>query len=298
MPKTATPEVADGHKHVSTPTSLPAAGWAERCHNHQQPSEGVMRWTSGQDKTAAECEAGGASGQGHGTLKQGRLDPHLIGHTGSGSGPGTFGGSQGAAGAGAGTLGDSHGAASKQAGTLGLTQGGAASRAGTPWRSQGPAAIGADTQEAAADETGTPGGSWGVPGSRVASCTAGLSHAAWQCAEGGKGASATTTADTAKTGKAARRKLVHTISLPHAPSSSGQGASQANASMHSQGSDRPATSQAYGGTQQVPDLALTVAGSRVDHSSRSLHDVKCLIDGLEMYMSSAIPFTTTAILLQ
>ena len=296
LPKAAAPEVADGHEHISTPTSLPAAEWAEARHNHQQPSQGVGMRTVGQGTTAAEGRAGApasaASGQGHGTLRQARLDPHLCGQTGSGLGSGTILGSQGAAGAGAGTLGDSDGAASKQAGTLRDTQGGTASGAGSPWGSQGPAATGADIQEAAGNETGTLGGPRGVPGYRSASCAASLSDAPWQYAEGGNGATATTTADAAKkNGKSSRRKLIHTISLPHAPSSSGPDASHANASMHSQGSDMPAARQAYGGTQQVQDLALTVAGSRVDHSSRALH----YCNGWEVHMGSAIPFTTTAV---
>lgn len=272
MPKTTAAEVADGHKHARMSTSLPAAGWAETCHSQQQPGQGVLMETAGQGKgnTAAELGAGeaAASGQGHGTLRQGRLEPLLSGQTGSGQGPISLWGCQEAARNGAGTLGGSQGPASNRASTLGVPQGTTASKAGTLWGSQGPAPNGADIQEAAANEAGTPGGSRGgpggsrwVPGNRVASCTAGLLHAPWQCAEGGKGASATTTADAAKkTGKATRRKLVHTISLPHAPSSNGLGASHANASMHSQGSERLATSPAYGGTEQVQGLALTDAG--------------------------------------
>ena len=262
MSKNPAAEVAGGHKHTSTPTSLPAALGAEAHHKHQQPVQGVVMRTAGQGKTATECGAGqaaaAASGHSHGTLQQGRLEPLLIGQTGSGSGSGTLVGSQGAAGNGAGTLG----------GSQGRTTTGAA----TSWGSQGPAAIGADTQEAAANETGTLGGSRGVSGNRVVRCTAGLPHAAWQRAEGGKGISASTTADAAKkSGKASRRKLVHTISLPQAPSGTGQGGSHANASVHSQWSDRPATTQANRGAEQVQHLALTVTGIRVGHSCRALH---------------------------
>ena len=206
------------------------------------PGPGALCASQGAIANGASTLAGsyGAAANRAGTLG-GSQEP-------STNGAGTLGGSQGAPANRAGISGGSQRATAKSAGTLGRSQGAPANGAGTLGGSQGPTANGA----------GTLGGSWGASASGVASCISSLSHAPRRGAQGDNGASANTTGNASKkTGKTTRRKLVHTISLPHAPSSStGPGASHAPAALPNLGSDRPAMSQVCGGTEQVQEVTL------------------------------------------
>ena len=66
MPQTASPEITDGHRQDSAPTTLPTTGWTQPCQNDQHHGQRGLMSTAGQGKTASEpgVEAAAASGEG------------------------------------------------------------------------------------------------------------------------------------------------------------------------------------------------------------------------------------------